>query len=224
MNLLQVFFFVFLLAKFPLVLEDRDSAKICFKFLPRKPHPRSACSHRMTVTETKVPRDHLKGGETYHKRTWEQKFIVCIFITGKNWRQSKCPSTGEQINKVWYVYTLEHDSATKQYKLLLHAQREWASKTSCERLHSVWPHVWVQEQANYPMVMDSRVAAWEKGKGGDKVLTAEGHEGTFWSDGNVPHIDLSGCHSGKHILKIHQAVLFRCVHFTIYKLHLTLKI
>lgn len=74
------------------------------------------------------------------------------------------------------------------------------------------------------MVMEFRVVTWEKGKGGDRILTAEGQEGTFWRDTKVPHIDWTGSHSGVHILKIHQDVQFRFVHFSIYKLCLTSKV
>ena len=28
----------------------------------------------------------------------------------------KCPSTGEQINKLWYIYTMKYDSTVKKKK------------------------------------------------------------------------------------------------------------
>ena len=32
-------------------------------------------------------------------------FTAALFTTAKTWKKPKCPSTDEQIKKVWYVYT-----------------------------------------------------------------------------------------------------------------------
>lgn len=32
----------------------------------------------------------------------------------KTWKQPKCPSTDEWIKKMWYIYTMEYDSAVKE--------------------------------------------------------------------------------------------------------------
>ena len=40
-------------------------------------------------------------------------FIAALFIIGKSWKQSKCPSTAKWI-KMWYIYTMEHYSAIKR--------------------------------------------------------------------------------------------------------------
>ena len=37
-----------------------------------------------------------------------------------NWKQPKCPSTDEWINKLWYQHTIEHYSVIKRSKLLVH--------------------------------------------------------------------------------------------------------
>ena len=31
-------------------------------------------------------------------------FITPLFTTAKTWKQPKCPSTGEWIMKMWYIY------------------------------------------------------------------------------------------------------------------------
>ena len=35
-------------------------------------------------------------------------FIVALFTIAKIWKQPKCPSTDEQIKKLWYIYTMEY--------------------------------------------------------------------------------------------------------------------
>ena len=39
-----------------------------------------------------------------------------IFITAKEWKQPKCPSTDKEINKIWSIYTLENYSTMKGMK------------------------------------------------------------------------------------------------------------
>ena len=34
--------------------------------------------------------------------------IRALFTKLKAWKQPKCPSTTEQIKKMWYLYTMEH--------------------------------------------------------------------------------------------------------------------
>ena len=40
-----------------------------------------------------------------------------IIIIAKRWKQPKCPSTDELVNKIWYIHTMEHYSAIKWMKL-----------------------------------------------------------------------------------------------------------
>ena len=35
-------------------------------------------------------------------------FIAALFMKAKMWKQIKCPSMGEQINKLWYIHTTEY--------------------------------------------------------------------------------------------------------------------
>ena len=39
-----------------------------------------------------------------------------IFIIARTWKQPRCPSTDEQIKKLWYIYTMESHSAMKRNK------------------------------------------------------------------------------------------------------------
>ena len=38
-------------------------------------------------------------------------FTEELFTVSKTWKQSRCPSTGEWIKKIWHIYTIEYYSA-----------------------------------------------------------------------------------------------------------------
>ena len=38
-------------------------------------------------------------------------FIAALFTIAKTWKQTRCPSTDEWINTLWYIYTMEYYSA-----------------------------------------------------------------------------------------------------------------
>jgi hypothetical protein len=40
-------------------------------------------------------------------------FIAALFIIARSWKEPRCPSTGEWIQKMWYIYTMEYYSAIK---------------------------------------------------------------------------------------------------------------
>jgi hypothetical protein len=40
-------------------------------------------------------------------------FIAALFIIAKCWKEPRCPSTEECIQKIWYIYTMEYYSAIK---------------------------------------------------------------------------------------------------------------
>ena len=50
-------------------------------------------------------------------------FIVALFIIAKAWKQLKCPSADEWINKVWYIYIMEYSSAINNNKIMPSAAR-----------------------------------------------------------------------------------------------------
>ena len=52
--------------------------------------------------ETKIERD-----------TCIPLFIAALSTIARTWKQPRCPSTDEWIEKLWYIYTMEYYSAIK---------------------------------------------------------------------------------------------------------------
>jgi hypothetical protein len=40
-------------------------------------------------------------------------FTAALFTIAKLWKQPRCPTTDERIQKMWYLYTMEFYLATK---------------------------------------------------------------------------------------------------------------
>ena len=45
-------------------------------------------------------------------------FIAAQFTLAKCWKQPKCPSANEWIQKLWYIYTMEFYTAERKKDLL----------------------------------------------------------------------------------------------------------
>ena len=41
-------------------------------------------------------------------------FITALFIIARPWKQPRCPSADKWIRKLWYIYTMEYNSAIKK--------------------------------------------------------------------------------------------------------------
>jgi hypothetical protein len=44
---------------------------------------------------------------TGNKNTCSTMFIAALFIIARSWKEPRCPSTEEWIQKLWYIYTME---------------------------------------------------------------------------------------------------------------------
>jgi hypothetical protein len=44
--------------------------------------------------------------------------IAVLFIIARTWKEHRCPSTGEWIKKMWYIYTMGYYLAMKNDELL----------------------------------------------------------------------------------------------------------
>jgi hypothetical protein len=45
---------------------------------------------------------------TCNKGTCSTMFIAALFIIARSCKEPRCPSTGEWIQKMWYIYTMEY--------------------------------------------------------------------------------------------------------------------
>jgi hypothetical protein len=45
-------------------------------------------------------------------------YVHCyLFIIARSWKEPRCPSTEEWIQKMWYIYTMKYYSAIKKMNL-----------------------------------------------------------------------------------------------------------
>jgi hypothetical protein len=55
---------------------------------------------------------YTEDAPTYNKDTCSAMFIAALFIT-RSWKEPRCPSTEEWIQKTWCICTMEYYSAIK---------------------------------------------------------------------------------------------------------------
>jgi hypothetical protein len=44
-------------------------------------------------------------------------FIAALFIIARSWKEPRCPSTEEWIQKMWYIHAMEYYPAIKRMNL-----------------------------------------------------------------------------------------------------------
>jgi hypothetical protein len=45
-------------------------------------------------------------------------FIAALFTIARSWKEPRCPSTEEWIQKMWYIYPMEYYSAIKNKEFM----------------------------------------------------------------------------------------------------------
>ena len=71
---------------------------------------------------------------------------AALFTIVGSWKQPKCPSTDEQIKKMWHIYTIEYYSAIKKNEIELFVMSQG-------KLESVLQSEVSQKEKNkYPML------------------------------------------------------------------------
>jgi hypothetical protein len=48
---------------------------------------------------------------SYSKDTCSSMFIAALFIIARSWKEHRCPSTEERIQKMWHICTMEYYTA-----------------------------------------------------------------------------------------------------------------
>jgi hypothetical protein len=55
---------------------------------------------------------------TVNKDSCSTMFIAALFIIARSWKEPRCPSTEEWIQKMLYIYTMEYYSAIKNNEFI----------------------------------------------------------------------------------------------------------
>jgi hypothetical protein len=55
---------------------------------------------------------------TGNKDTCSTMFIAALFIIARSWKEPRCPSAEEWIQKMWYIYTMEYYSTIKNNEFM----------------------------------------------------------------------------------------------------------
>ena len=59
-----------------------------------------------------------RGFPACNKDTCSTMFIAALFLLARSWKEPKCPSMEEWIQKMWYIYTMKYYSANKSNELM----------------------------------------------------------------------------------------------------------
>ena len=55
---------------------------------------------------------------TGKKVTCSTMFIAALFILARSWKEPRCPSTEELVQKIWYICTMEYYSDIKKNEFM----------------------------------------------------------------------------------------------------------
>jgi hypothetical protein len=61
---------------------------------------------------------YSEDAPTCNKNTCSTLFIAALFIIARSWKEPRCPSTEEWIQKMWYIYTMEYHAAIKNNEFI----------------------------------------------------------------------------------------------------------
>lgn len=93
-----------------------NSLEVFFKMLDI-PWP---CDPDISILITFAPKMKIY----VYRKTCTWMVMIAVSVIAKIWRQLKCASTGEQINKLWYMHVIEFYSANKRITWYTHNMNE----------------------------------------------------------------------------------------------------
>jgi hypothetical protein len=57
---------------------------------------------------------YSKDAPPYHRDMCSTMFIVASSVIARRWKQPRCPTTEEGIQKMWFIYTMEYYSTIRK--------------------------------------------------------------------------------------------------------------
>ena len=70
--------------------------------------------NRATIRPSHPTTGHIPWEIIIQKESCTTMFIAALFTVARTWKQPKCPSTGEWIKKMRYIYSMDYYSAIKR--------------------------------------------------------------------------------------------------------------
>ena len=64
-----------------------------------------------------------ENAPTCNKDTCSTMLIAVIFIIVRSWKQPRCLSTAEWVQKMWYIYTMDYYSAIENNDFMKFADK-----------------------------------------------------------------------------------------------------
>jgi hypothetical protein len=76
--------------------------------------------HSTTERSSNTSPGHLYTEDvpTCNKNACSTMFIAALCIIVRSWKEPRCPSTEEWIQKIWYIYTMEYYTAIKNKEFM----------------------------------------------------------------------------------------------------------
>ena len=53
---------------------------------------------------------YLKDALPCHRNTCSTMFIAVLFVIARSWKQPRCPTMEEWIQKMWFIFTMEYST------------------------------------------------------------------------------------------------------------------
>lgn len=117
-------------------------------------------------------------------------FIAALLVIVKSWKQPKCPSTGERINRLWYTHTRKYYSpAIKRNELSTHTtwmnRKDMLSERSQSQKHIYCIVAFIWHSPKDKTAVIENKSAVSRGYGWGQLWLQRGNMGVLEHDGTV---------------------------------------